>query len=301
MRALSSLKSIIPSHKKTVAVANAADASVLAAVKAAMDQQVCHFILVGNKTDISAAALHAGLDVMQPGLEIRHMADTDKAAREAVAAVKNREAELVMKGNLPTKNLLSAVLDKDAGLRTGKILSHLALFEIPALDRLVLLSDAALNIQPNLKEKQHIIQNAKEAAKAIGIPIPRIALLAPVETVNESMQSTMDAAMLTQMNRRGQISGCIIDGPLAFDAAISRKAAEQKGIDSEVAGMADVLVVPTIDAGNMLYKSFIYVGGAKVASIVTGAKAPVVLTSRADSADSKLHSLTLGLAVANKT
>ncbi|MFC3039012.1 bifunctional enoyl-CoA hydratase/phosphate acetyltransferase [Virgibacillus xinjiangensis] len=300
MNTLASLKDMIPNRQKKVAVAHAADQGILRAVKKALELNLCEFLLVGDEVDIAAAAQQAELDILQAGITIRHVGRTESVAGEAVAAVAEEEAQLVMKGSLPTKNLLRAVLDKNRGLRTGKVLSHTALFEIPALDRLLLLSDAALNITPSLKEKEQIIHNSVEVARGIGMTTPKVALLAPVETVDESMQSTMDAALLTQMYRRGQISGCVVDGPLAFDIAISTEAADQKGIVSDVAGKADVLIVPTIEAGNMLYKSFIYTGRAQVASIISGAKVPVVLTSRSDSAQSKLNSLMLGLASADK-
>jgi phosphate butyryltransferase len=219
----------------------------------------------------------------------------EKAAAEAVKAVNQNDAQVVMKGNIDTKTLLKAVLDKQFGLRASGVLSHVSLFEIPGREQLIFLTDAGMNIAPTLEEKVHIINNAVEVARKIGITQPKVAPLAAVEVVNPAMPATQDAAILSQMNKRGQIKNCLIDGPLAFDNAVSMKAAEQKQIQSEVAGRADILMVPTIEVANALYKSFIYFAQAKVAAVISGAKAPIVLTSRSDSAESKVYSLALAL------
>lgn len=200
-----------------------------------------------------------------------------------------------MKGYIPTKDVLQAVLDKEYGLRSGKILSHVALFEVPNQKKLVFLTDAAMNISPDIKQKVAIINNAVNVAHSIGLELPKVAAVTPVEMVNPDIPSTVDAALLTQMQRRGQIQGCLVDGPLAFDNAVSVKAAKQKQVSSDVAGQADILLASSIEAGNVLYKSFVYYAKAKVAAIISGAKAPIILTSRADSAESKLYSLSLAI------
>lgn len=279
---------------KTVAVAQAADEEVLKAVKMARESELAEFILVGDEEKLEEGAATLGLDVSGQGVRIIHASEADCAA-VAVKAVRQGEAHVVMKGHIDTKTLLKAVLNKEYGLRKGSVLSHVALFEVPGRDKLIFLTDAAMNIAPSLEEKVQIIHNVVEVARRAGWENPKVAPLAAVEIVNPSMTATQDAAILTQMNRRGQIKGCVVDGPLAFDNAVDPKAAEQKGIVSEVAGQADILVVPSIEVANALYKSFIYFAQAKVAGVISGAKAPIVLTSRADEAQSKIYSLALAL------
>ncbi|WLR46324.1 phosphate butyryltransferase [Halobacillus litoralis] len=279
---------------KTVAVAQAADHEVLKAVKMARASNLAEFFLVGDQSEIEDKSKAVDLDLSQEGIEVIHASEKD-SAQVAVKAVHSGEAHVVMKGHIDTKSLLKAVLDKEYGLRKGSVLSHVALFEIPGRDKLIYLTDAAMNIAPSLEEKAQIINNAVEVATRAGWENPKVAPLAAVEVVNPSMTATQDAAMLTQMNRRGQLKNCIVDGPLAFDNAVDPKAAEQKGIVSEVAGQADILVVPSIEVANALYKSFIYFAKGKVAGVISGAKAPIVLTSRADDAQSKIYSLALAL------
>lgn len=282
------------SDLKTVAVAQAADSEVLKAVKKAHDLGLAHFILVGVEEEIRPIAEEIGLDFNQSGLEIRDCQE-EQAAQVAVRAVHDHEAHVVMKGHIDTKSLLKAVLDKQYGLRAKGALSHVSLFEVPGRDRLIFLTDAGMNIAPTLEEKVHIINNAVTVANQAGWERPKVALLAAVEVVNPAMPATQDAAILTQMNRRGQIKNCVVDGPLAFDNAVDLRAAQQKGVESEVAGQADILMVPTIEVANALYKSFMYFANAKVAAVISGAKAPIVLTSRADTAESKVYSLALAL------
>jgi len=193
-----------------------------------------------------------------------------------------------------TADVLRAVLDKEIGLRTGRLLSHLSVFEAPRLGRLLIFSDGAMNIAPGLAEKAQITQNAIDVAHALEISEPRVAALAAVETVNPDMPATIDAACLAKMSERGQIKGGIVDGPLALDNAISSAAASHKGISSPVAGRADILIVPDIEAGNVFYKALVYLAGGCAASVVVGAKAPVVVTSRSDSHMAKVYSLALG-------
>ncbi|AIE60665.1 phosphate butyryltransferase [Bacillus methanolicus] len=288
------------SENQTVAVAVAEDEEVIDAVAMALEQNLADFLLFGDKEKI-LTLMHEKYSRMETNgnIKVIHANTNELAAERAVKAVKLNEADVLMKGNIPTATILRAVLNKEFGLRTGNVLSHVAVFEVPGYDRYTIVTDAAMNIAPDLEQKAQIIKNAVNVAKGIGIEMPKVAPLAAIEIVNPNMQATLDAALLTQMNRRGQISGCIIDGPLALDNAISKLAAEHKGIGGDVAGQADILLVPTIEVGNVLYKSLIYFANAKVGAIIAGAKAPIVLTSRADSAESKLYSLALALCSAN--
>ncbi|MGF1432970.1 phosphate butyryltransferase [Bacillus thuringiensis] len=285
--------------KKTVAVAVAEDHEVIEAVAKAIKLQLAQFRLYGNQEKIMGMLQEHGLQTSEHVEVIAAMSNAE-AAELSVKAVRNGEADVLMKGNIPTANILKAVLNKEWGLRKGSVLSHVAAFEVPNYDRLIFVTDAAMNIAPDVTQKAAIIQNTVEVARAIGIDLPKVAPIAAVEVVNPAMQATIDAAMLTQMNRRGQIKDCIVDGPLALDNAVSQIAAEHKGIVSDVAGKADILLVPTIEAGNVLYKSLVYFADAKVGAMIAGAKAPIVLTSRADSAETKVYSLALAVVTASK-
>ncbi|MED2765193.1 phosphate butyryltransferase [Bacillus thuringiensis] len=285
--------------KKTVAVAVAEDHEVIEAVAKAIKLQLAQFRLYGNQEKIMGMLQEHGLQTSEH-VEVIAAISNAEAAELSVKAVRNGEADVLMKGNIPTANILKAVLNKEWGLRKGSVLSHVAAFEVPNYDRLIFVTDAAMNIAPDVTQKAAIIQNTVEVARAIGIDLPKVAPIAAVEVVNPAMQATIDAAMLTQMNRRGQIKDCIVDGPLALDNAVSQIAAEHKGIVSDVAGKADILLVPTIEAGNVLYKSLVYFADAKVGAMIAGAKAPIVLTSRADSAETKVYSLALAVATASK-
>ncbi|WP_088350442.1 phosphate butyryltransferase [Bacillus cereus] len=285
--------------KKTVAVAVAEDHEVIEAVAKAIKLQLAQFRLYGNQEKIMGMLQEHGLQTSEH-VEVIAAMSSAEAAELSVKAVRNGEADVLMKGNIPTANILKAVLNKEWGLRKGSVLSHVAAFEVQNYDRLIFVTDAAMNIAPDVTQKAAIIQNTVEVARAIGIDLPKVAPIAAVEVVNPAMQATIDAAMLTQMNRRGQIKDCIVDGPLALDNAVSQIAAEHKGIVSDVAGKADILLVPTIEAGNVLYKSLVYFADAKVGAMIAGAKAPIVLTSRADSAETKVYSLALAVATASK-
>ena len=223
--------------------------------------------------------------------------DNARAAARAVKMVRDQEAEVLMKGNLGTAILLKAVLNKEFGLRTGEQISHLAIFELPTYHKLVGLTDAAMNIAPDLGEKVSITRNAVTYFQQLGIDTPKVAMLSAVETVNPAMKSSMEASAIAKMGDRGQIKNCTIDGPLAFDNAVSKKSAELKGIKSPVAGDADILVPDDIDAANGLYKAFIYFAQARCAAVILGAAAPIVLTSRADTDETKLNSIALAAAV----
>lgn len=287
------------STKPTVAIAAARDKGVLKAVSIALEKSIASFILFDDEQKLITLIKEQFPQLMEnPYLTIRHVETKEIAASETVKAVSSGEAQVLMKGNIPTATILKAVLNGEYGLRTGKVLSHVAAFEIPNYNRLIFVTDAAMNIAPDLKEKAQIIENAVVAARACGISKPIVAPLAAVETVNPSMSPTIDAASLVLMNKRGQIKDCIVDGPLALDNAVSIEAAKQKGLDDPTAGKADILLVPNIEAGNILYKSLIYFANAKVGAIIQGAKAPIVLTSRADSAESKIYSLALAILTA---
>ncbi|KGP71282.1 phosphate butyryltransferase [Pontibacillus yanchengensis] len=301
MKLNSIMEQVDKTHHKKVAVAQAADEGILKAVQLALDSNLAHFQLFGDESTITNLAQSISLDINREELEVIHVSDVEATPTEAVKAVSSGNADVVMKGNIDTKTLLKAVLNKEYGLRTKNVLSHVALFEIPNQDRLILLTDSGMNLEPNLEEKAQIISNAVQVARAIGVELPKVAPLAAVEVVNPTMQPTVDAASLTQMQRRGQIKNCVVDGPLAFDNAVSLEAAQQKGIESEVAGKADILLAPSIEVANALYKSFIYFSNAKVAGVINGAKSPIVLTSRADSAESKLYSLALALLTSERS
>lgn len=279
-----------------VAVAAAADQEVLEAVHVAIKKEMASFMLFDDESRLYNLLETKFPSVLATGrVTVYHSEDAAEAAKLAVKAVSRKAAHVLMKGNLSTSVILKAVLNSDYGLRTGKTLSHVAAFGVPGYDRLLFITDAAMNIAPELETKAQIIRNAVATAHACGIEEPIVAPLAAVETVNPAMVPTTDAASLVMMNRRGQITGCIIDGPLALDNAVSEQAAAQKGITGETAGKADILLVPDIEAGNILYKSLIYFANAKVGAIIQGAKAPIVLTSRADSSENKVYSLALAI------
>ena len=280
---------------KTCVVVAAEDSEVLLAVDEAVSHEIVRGILVGNRTRIERAADIAGVDISKH--EIIEKDDPSAAARRGVQLVAAGEADLVMKGLVSTSDVLRAVLSKDGGLRTGKLLSHLSVFQMPGTERLAMFSDGAMNILPSLEEKREIAQNAIDVAHLLGITEPRVAVIAAIEYVNSDMPATIDAACISKMAERGQIRGGIVDGPLALDNAISPESAKIKRITSPVAGRADILIMPDIEAGNVFYKTLVYMGGGCCASVVAGARAPVVLTSRSDSHESKFYSLVLGIAV----
>jgi phosphate acetyltransferase len=245
-------------------------------------------VLIGPATRIAATASDAGEDLT--GIRIVEVEHSHAAAETACRMARRGEVDAIMKGSLHTDELLAAAFDRDTGVRTDRRMSHVFVLDVPTYPRPLLLSDAAINIAPDLATKKDIVQNAIDCAHALGVPEPRVAILAAVETVQPGMIATTDAASLAKMADRGQIVGGLIDGPLAFDNAISREAADAKHIASAVAGVADVLIVPNIEAGNMLAKQLAYLANAQSAGIVMGARVPIILTSRADGRLSRLAS-----------
>ncbi|MFA6863440.1 MAG: bifunctional enoyl-CoA hydratase/phosphate acetyltransferase [Dysgonamonadaceae bacterium] len=282
--------------KRKIAVAAAEDEAVLKSLKAAVNENIVIPVLVGDKSEIEKIAKSIGFDLND--IQIIH---NDKganiSAQIAVSLVKNGEADILMKGFVSTGSLLKAVLDKENGLRKGQVLSHVAFFESPYYHKLLCVTDVAMNIAPDFDTKVHILNNAVEACHKIGIMNPKVAVIAAVETVNPKMEATVHAAMLKTMSDRKQISGCIVDGPLAIDNAISKEAAMHKGIVSKVAGDCDVILVPDIEAGNIFYKALNFLGGATTAAVIMGATVPIVLTSRSDSESSKMFSIALAAAM----
>ena len=278
---------------KGVVVAAAEDVAVLGAIKKAVEEGVVYPILVGNKSEIEKVANSIQFDLSN--IEIINNDDNDSlhSAEIAIEQIHKGKASILMKGNIATGTLLKAVLNKEKGLRKSKILSHVAFFESPYYHKLLCVTDVAMNISPSLEDKVHILNNAVEACHKIGIDRPKVAVVAAVETVNPKMKATIEAAELTEMNKNGVITGCVVDGPLAIDNAVSKDAAALKGITGEVAGDCDIILAPYIEAGNMFYKALNFLGGASVAAIIMGATVPIVLTSRADSTQSKFMSIAL--------
>ena len=244
--------------------------------------------LIGHEAEIKDLATKIGVDIS--AYPILHAETELKAAELSVAMCRNGSVQAMMKGSLHTDQLMKVAMARDTGLRTSRRISHVFVMDTPAYARTLLITDAAINIEPELEDKVHIVQNAIDLAHALGIPEPKVALLSAIETVNPKIKSTLDAAALCKMADRGQITGGILDGPLAFDTAVSVKAADIKNLVSPVTGQADILVVPDLESGNMLAKQLEYLGGAQLAGIVLGARVPVILTSRADSAETRLTS-----------
>ena len=281
---------------KKVSVSNAQDEPVLQAVKAAKEQNIATAILVGDEAKIREIA--ASIDMDLTDFEIINEPDTEAAALKAVELVHNGEADILLKGLLETKTFLKSVLNKEVGLRTGKMLSHVCVFEIEGINRLLFFTDVAFNTYPTLADKVNIINNAVEVAHACGIECPKVAPLCAVETVNPKMQPTVDADNLTKMYEGGDFKGCQIYGPLSMDLAIDPEAAVHKGVDNPVAGHADILLFPNIDAGNITYKILVRTAKVKIGNVLVGTSAPVVLTSRSDDFQTKLNSIALATVIA---
>jgi phosphate butyryltransferase len=271
--------------------------STLEALAAAQAKGIAKPILIGDEHEIRNSALILSLDLA--GMQIIHEPDISQAARRAMQLVAQGEAAVAMKGQVDTATFLRAALDRELGLRTSTLLSHVAAFDMQDLGRLILVSDAGVNIAPNLEQKAEIVKNAISVAHRLGIVQPLVAILASTETVNPRIPANVEAAALAKMADRKQITGALVDGPLALDNAISPDAARDKDIVSPVAGRADILISPDIEAGNMLVKSIVYFARHPMAGVVVGARAPLILPSRSDTNESKLNSLALGLTMAS--
>ncbi len=283
-------------EKHKIAVAMAQDAEVLLALNAAQSAGLGEAILIGDRQQIYQIAEEHHIDVKN--FEIVDIKDEKKTVREAIEIVRSGEAQVIMKGLCSTATFLKGILDKEAGLRASDVLSHLAIFESPNYPKLLFMSDAAMNIAPDLKVKIAITNNAIKAAQALGYKRPKVAILSAIEKVNaENMPSSAEAAIISKMSERGQLAEAIVDGPLALDNALSPKANQVKRLNSPVGGRADICIVPNIEAGNIFYKLMTILGNALVAGIIVGAAVPVVLTSRADSENAKFLSIATALAV----
>lgn len=275
------------------AVCHPCDASAMEAVCEAAAKGLIAPILVGPAARIEKAAAEAGVDIS--AFEIVSTPHSHASAEKAVELVRAGRAQLLMKGSLHTDELMHAAMDASHGLRTERRVSHVYLHSAPAYPRPLLVTDAAINIAPDLMDKRDIVQNAIDLALVLGIVRPKVAILSAVETVNPKLQSTLDAAALCKMADRGQITGGVLDGPLAFDNAINPAAAAKKGIVSPVAGLADILVAPDLVSGNILAKLLIYMAGSDAAGVVVGAQVPIILTSRADSPETRITSCAVGV------
>lgn len=284
---------------KKVAVAVAQDENVLEAVKVAKERGIADSILVGDIDEIKVIADKIGMNLAD--FEVRDVKGITAAALEAVKLVHDGKADMYMKGLIDTKGFLKSVLDKDVGLRTGRPLSHVCVFDVEGIDHLLFLTDVAFIPYPTLEDKVNIINNTIEICEACGVPNPKIAPLAAVEVVNPKMPCTVEAAELTRMNEEGEITGCIIDGPLSMDLATEPEAAKHKGATGrKIVGDADVLLFPDIHSGNITYKAMVHYANVINGNMITGTKAPVILTSRSDSVEVKVNSLALGAVVAEK-
>ena len=287
------LKLAVEKGPKRISVACAQDDDVLKAIKEAYDRGIVNGYLVGDEAEIRKIASEISLNLS--GFEIINILDMAEASLKAVELVSSGKADLVMKGLVDTSIILKAVLNKEIGLRTGNVLSHVAIFDVPTYHKILLVTDAAMNIAPDVNAKKQIIENSLVVTKALNIEMPNVGIIAAKEKVTESMPATVDAGELVKMNKEGLLTGCAVGGPFALDNAVSKEAALIKGIKDPMAGDVDVLLCPTIEAGNVLYKALNFLANAKSAGIIVGAKAPIVLTSRADSDESKLNSIALGV------
>ncbi|CAK7000925.1 phosphate butyryltransferase [uncultured Tissierella sp.] len=283
---------------KKVSVAVAQDKDVLSAVKNAAELKIAEPILVGDKEKILVIGKEINFDLS--GIEIIHEEDGATACRIATELVSSGKADVLMKGLIDTSVIMKQVLDSEIGLRTGNVISHVAVFDVPTYHKVFIVTDAAMNIAPNLEQKKEIIENAVVLAQSLDIERPKVAVLAAKEKVSPKMEATVHAKELADMNKNGEILGCLVDGPFALDNAVSKESAILKGIDSEVAGDADILLAPDIEAGNVLYKCLSFLANAKSAGLIVGTKAPIVLTSRADNEESKLNSIALAVLMASR-
>jgi phosphate butyryltransferase len=291
LRSLDDIIELAKGRGKVIAIAGAEDKEAIKAVKEASELGVSA-ILFGKKEIIEKNLEEIGVE-----FPIVDCSTEEEASKQAIKSVVEGKAHIVMKGLVKTSTFLKAVLDKEYGLRTERLLSHVAVVEVPGLNRLIFITDGGMVIRPTLEQKVQIIQNAIDVAQRLGYEMPKVGVIAAVETVNPDMPETLEAALLAKMNERGQIKNCKVDGPLGIDNALSIYAAEVKGVKGEVAGHADILVVPDIHSGNFLGKSAVYFANGRIAGIIAGAKVPVIVISRADTSDSKFASIALAIAI----
>lgn len=278
---------------KIVAVACCQDKEVLIAVEMARKERIIEAILIGDIEKTKEIA--KGLDINISNYQLIDIKDLEQASLKAVELVSQNKADMVMKGLVDTSIILKAALNKEIGLRTGNVLSHVAVFDIEGYNKLFFITDAAMNLAPDVNIKKQIIENSCKVAHSLDIRNPKVAVLCAKEKVNPKMQDTIDAKKLEEMCERGEIKDCIVGGPFALDNAVSIEAANHKGINHPVAGNADILLAPDIEAGNILYKSLVFFSKSKNAGVIVGAKAPIILTSRADNEETKLNSIALGV------
>ena len=298
IKELKDILDILKGEEKVIlSVAAAEEKEVLQAVKDAVENQIIEPILVGDKDKIKLISEEINFDLT--GIKILNSNSIEESARIAVELVSTKNADFVMKGILDTSVLLKSVLNKDYGIRTDSLLSHVVAYQIENYHKLLLLTDGGMNISPNYEQKEMILKNAIQAAKVLGLDTVKVACLAAKEKVDTKMQATVDADLLQKASVNGKFcKNVIVEGPLSFDIALSKEASDIKGFKSEVSGDIDILLVPTIEVGNGIGKSFTYMADAKSAGVIMGAKAPIVLVSRADSAESKLYSIAYGALIA---
>jgi phosphate butyryltransferase len=280
--------------KKKVVVVSAQDEHTLEAVFRARKDNIVEPVLIGDKAKIKEI-----LEKLNESLDedaIIHVEDDAAAAVRAVELIRENKADFIMKGKIQTADLLRAVVNKEKGLRTGSVMSHLVIHELPTYHKLLAVTDGGMMMYPNVDEKKQIIENAVNTLIAMGYDEPKVAVLAAVETVNPKMPESVDAGLLKEMNQKGEIKNCIVEGPISYDLTMSKESAEIKGFESPVTGDADILIVPNITAGNILGKALVYSAGAKMAGFIVGAKVPIVLTSRGSTSEEKYLSLVLSAA-----
>jgi len=280
--------------KKKVAVVAAQDEHTLEAVFHAAENDIVEPVLIGNKEKIKEIVAKLGKQISDDA--IIDAADEVASAQKAVAMARNGEIDFIMKGKIQTADLLRAVVDKEKGLRTGKVMSHISIQEIPTYHKLLITTDGGMMMYPDLEQKKKIIENAVDVLHSLGYENPKVGVLAAVETVNPKMPESVDAGKLKEMNQNGEIAGCIVEGPISYDIAMNKESGIIKGFVSPVAGDPDILIVPNITAGNILGKCLVYSAGAKMAGFIVGAKVPIVLTSRGSSSEEKYLSLVISAA-----
>ena len=279
-----------------IAVAAGHDPDVIESLQLAREMGLAEAVLVGDREKIEPMAAAAGLRLGAG--QLIHQPDQSAAALQAIGLVRDGAADLLMKGKINTSVLIRAVLNREKGLRTSRQLSQVIVFQVPGIDRLMIMTDAAINLAPELAQKAEICRNAIHVAHALGIEEPNVALLCALEFVNPAMPATVDAAALTMMNRRGQLTGGYVEGPIALDVPMSRFAADRKGIETPLVENTDVFIAPDIEAANILYRAILYMAGGESGGIVVGARVPLILLSRAETPETKIRSIAIGRLVA---